>query len=94
MPLCIKQDRETTKLRVVCDSSAKYYGAPSLNNYLYSGSDFEQHILDILRKFHTHKIAVTVDIEKAILMFSISEMDLNAPRFLCVNQDIPEGCKF
>ena len=40
----IRQDRETTKLRVVYDASAKCQGAPSLNNCLYSGSNFEQHI--------------------------------------------------
>ena len=78
----IRQDRETTKLRVVYDASAKCQGAPSLNNCLYSGSNFEQHILDILQSFRTHKIAVIADVEKAFLMISISEKDRDALRFL------------
>ena len=93
----IRQDRETTKLKVVYDASAKCQGAPSLNNCLYSGSNFEQLILDILQRFRTHKIAVTADVEKAFLMISISEKDRDALRFLWVddiNKDTPEVCKF
>ena len=93
----IRQDRETTKLRVVYDASAKCQGAPSLNNCLYSGSNFEQHILDILQRFRTHNIAVIADVEKAFLMISISEKDRDALRFLWVddiNKDTPEVCKF
>ena len=71
----IRQDRETTKLRVVYDVSAKYQGAPSLKNCLYSGSNFKQCILDILQRFRTHKIAVTADVEKAFLMIFIPEKD-------------------
>ena len=79
----IRQDREITKLRVVYDASAKCQGVPSLNNCLYSGSNFEQHILNILQRFRTHKIAVTADVEKAFfLMISISEKDRDALRFL------------
>ena len=68
-----------------------------LNNCLYSRSNFEQCILDILQRFRTHKTAVTVDIEKAFLMTSISEKDRDALRFLWVdniNKDTPEVCKF
>ena len=36
----IRQDRETTKLRVVYDALAKCQGAPSLNNCLYSKTNF------------------------------------------------------
>ena len=93
----IRQDKETTKLRVVYDASAKCQGAPSLNNCLYSGSNFEQCILDILQRFRTHKIAVTADVEKAFLMIAISERDRDALRFLWVddiNKDIPEVRKF
>ena len=93
----IRQDRETTKLRVVCDASAKYQGVPSLNNCLYSGSNFKQCILDILQWFHTHKIAITANVEKAFLMISISEKDRDALGFLWVdniNKDTPEVCKF
>ena len=92
-----KQDRETTKLRVAYDASAKFQGTPSLNNCLYSGCNFEQHILDILQRFYTHKIAVIADVEKAFFMISISEKDHDALRLLWVdniNKDTSEVCKF
>ena len=82
---------------MVYDASAKCQGAPSLNNCLYSGSNFEQRILDILQRFRTHKIAVTADVEKAFLMISISEKDRDALRFLWVddiNKDTLEVCTF
>ena len=93
----IRQDRETTKLRVVYDASAKRQDAPSLNNCLYSGFNFEQYILDILLRFRTYKIAVTADVEKAFLMISVSEKDRDAQRILWVddiNKETPDICKF
>ena len=70
----IRQDKETTKLRVVYDASAKSDG-PSVNNCLYTGPKFDQWIMDILLRFRTHRIALTVDIKKAFLVLSIAEKD-------------------
>ena len=80
----VRQDKETTKLRVVYDASAKSDG-PSLNNCLYTGPKFDQRIMDILQRFHMHKIALTADIEKAFLMISMSEKDRDVLRFLWVD---------
>ena len=88
----IRQDKETTKLRIVYDSSAKSEG-PSLNDCLYTGPKFDQRIMDILLRFRTHRVALTADIEKAFLMVSMSEKDRDVLRFLWVNditQDHPE----
>ena len=46
----IRQDKVTTKLRIVYDASAKSSG-PSLNECLNSGPKFNQKILDILSRF-------------------------------------------
>ena len=43
----IRTDKQTTKLRVVYDASARVNG-PSLNDCLYTGPNFGQSILDIL----------------------------------------------
>ena len=79
----IKRDRETSKVRVVYDASARDNGL-SLNDCLYKGPKFNQKIFNILLKFRTHKIALTADIEKAFLMISIVLRDRNALRFLWI----------
>ena len=80
----IRQDKMTTKVRVVYDASAKTAG-PSLNECLFTGPKFEQRILDILLRFRSYPIALTADIEKAFLMISVSEKDQNVLRFLWVD---------
>ena len=66
----VRTDKETTKVRIVCDASAKSTGC-SLNECLHIGPKFEQRILDILLWFRTYPVALDVDIEKAFLMVSI-----------------------
>ena len=88
----IRQDKATTKLRVVYDASAKSEGA-SLNDCLYTGPKFDQNILDILLRFRTHRVALTADIEKAFLMISMAEKDRDVLRFLWIDdivRDQPE----
>ena len=77
----IRRDKETTKLRIVYDASARSNG-PSLNDCLYTGPKFDQRIMDILLRFRTHRVALTADIEKAFLMVSMSEGDRDVLRFL------------
>ena len=79
----IRQDKETTKLRIVYDASARGEG-PSLNDCLYSGPKFDQNIFDIVLRFRAYKVAVVADVEKAFLMVSVSEEDRDALRFLWV----------
>ena len=80
----IREDKLTTKLRIVYDALARSNG-PSLNDSLYAGPTFGQNILDILLRFRLFQIAVTADIEKAFLMVSVAEEDRNALRFLWVD---------
>ena len=77
-------DKQTTKLRIVYDASARDNG-PSLNDCLFSGPKFDQSMLDILLRFCTYKIALIADIEKAFLMVSVQEEDRNVLRFLWVD---------
>ena len=70
----IRRDKETTKVRVVYDASARTNG-PSLNNCLYTGPKFNQKILEILLRFRSYPIAWIADIEKAFLMISVAPRD-------------------
>ena len=80
----IRQDKQTTKLRVVYNASARDEG-PSLNDCLYAGPNFGQNIIDIILRFRVHKVALAADIEKAFLMVSMAEKDRDVLRFLWVD---------
>ena len=79
----IRHDKETTKLRVVYDASAKTVGA-SLNESLHSGPKFNQHIFEILLRFRVNRCAFIADIEKAFLMIAVARQDRDVLRFLWV----------
>ena len=79
----IRRDRETTKLRIVYDGSAKPPGRNhSLNDCLQTGPNYTPQLFDTPFKFRWHKIGLTADIEKAFLMVGISETDKDMLRFL------------
>ena len=77
----VRQDKATSKLRIVYDASARSTG-PSLNDCLYTGPKFGQSILDILLRFRLQQVAFIEDIEKAFLMVSVREGDRDSLRFL------------
>ena len=79
----IRCSKETTKLRVVYDPSAKTQGHPSLNDCLYYGQGLLHSIVDVLIRICFNKIALVADIEKAFLRISITTCDRDALRFLC-----------
>ena len=70
----IRQNRETTKLRIVYDGSAKSPGQEhSLNDCLPTGPNYIPQLVDVLARFRWNPIAISADIEKAFLMISIQE---------------------
>ena len=85
-----RQDKQTTKLRVVCDASARKNGGPSLNECLYCGPPLSENIADFLVRFRCHKIALVGDLEKAFLMISVTEEDRDALRFLWFDDPFSE----
>ena len=79
----IRKSRETTKLRIVYDGSAKSPGLQiSLNDCLPTGPNYIPKLVDVLVKFRWNRIAITADIEKAFLTISIQENQRNMLRFL------------
>ena len=60
----IREDKETTKVRVVFDGSAKVKG-PSLNECLYKGPNLNPLLFDILLRFRAFNIGLSADIEAA-----------------------------
>ena len=77
----IRNDKATTKLRVVFDESARSK-APSLNSCLDKGPQLTPLLFDILIRFRSKNVPLAGDIEKAFLQIAISENDRNYLRFL------------
>ena len=83
----VRQDKATTKLRLVYDVSARSNG-PSLNDCLNPGPKFDHKILS---HFWVHWVAITANI-KAFLRVSVAAKDRGFLRFLWVdnpNKDDP-----
>ena len=77
----IREDKDTTKLRIVFDASAKTFG-PSLNECLYKGPQLSPLVFDILLRFKAQVIALTDDIEKAFHQIRMDNNDKDDLRFL------------
>nr|XP_042896604.1 uncharacterized protein LOC122269090 [Parasteatoda tepidariorum] len=78
----IKEDSNTTKLRVVFDASAKDSSGNSLNNALHAGPRLQPELFSLLLKFRTFKVAFTADIEKMFRQIRIHEEDTDYQRIL------------
>ena len=72
----IRKERETTKLRIVYDGSAKLdTNDLSLNDYLDTAPNYTPKLFNVLLRFRYHRVALVGDIEKAFLMVGIAEED-------------------
>ena len=78
----LKEDRKTTKLRVVYDASSKVAEELSLNECLHTGPNLLPLVLDVLLRFRMNKIALIGDLEKAFLQISIDPSQRDLLRFL------------
>ena len=83
----VGRDRETTKLRIAYDGSAKPPDREhSLNDCLETGPNFIPQLFDTLVKFRWHRIGLTADIEKAFLMVAINDKNKDMVRFLWLKE--------
>lgn len=78
----LREDKVTTKLRVVFDASSHEDGRPSLNDCLLTGPNLNPDLLSVLIKFRKNEIAFMADIKNSFLQISIVERDRDAVGFL------------
>lgn len=78
----IREDKVTTKLRVVFDASFYEEGNPSVNYCVITGPNLNPDLMNVLLKFRLHHIAYMADIKKTFLQISLSDRDQDAVRFL------------
>ena len=81
--LVIRNDKTTTNVRIVFDTSASSNG-PSLSSCLYRGPQLTPLIFGILLRFRSHFVALVSDIEKAFHQISAIPEHSNYLRFLWV----------
>ena len=78
----IKNERDTTKTRIIFDALSKSKGQISLNDSLYPGPCLLPHLYDILLCFRLGKIGIVADIKQAFLQINIDLVHCNYLRFL------------
>ena len=77
----VRDEAETTKVRIVYDASCKDKGT-SLNDCLHVGPPLSPLIFDILLRFRENRVALVGDIEKAFLNIEVDPSDRDCLRFL------------
>ena len=87
----VRQDKSTTKIRIVYDGSAMSKDSVlSLNDCLQVGPNSIPKLFNVLVRFRCHSIALVGDIEKAFLMISINNVDRDMLRFLWLKEPFNE----
>ena len=79
----ITPEKDTTKVRIVYDASAKTKKSNlSLNECLHRGPVILEDLCGLLMRFRTKKIGIVADIEKAFLQVALQEQERDVTRFL------------
>ena len=77
----VKENAETTKVRIVYDASAKPEGSPSLNECLETCPPLQNLPRKILVRIIMRPVVITGDMKQAFLQICIKEEERDALRF-------------
>ncbi|KAL9968821.1 hypothetical protein ACROYT_G020955 [Oculina patagonica] len=83
----IREDRETTKVRIVFDSAAKCQGM-SLNDAMLTGPKLQRDVLEILLRFRQKPVALVADIKEMFSQIVLAEKDRRYHRLLWRDLDV------
>ena len=83
----LKEERSSTKVRVVFDGSAKSCESLSLNECLYKGPSLMVDLSAALTRFRLKPIVITGDLKEAFLQVEIHQDDRDWLRFLWKNNE-------
>ena len=83
----IREDRETTKVRIVFDSAAKCKGK-SLNDAMLTGPKLQRDVLEILLRFRQKPVALVADIKEMFSQIVLAEKDRRYHRLLWRDLDV------
>ena len=77
----IREDRETTKVRILFDSAARCKGV-SLNDAMLTGPKLQRDVLDILLRFRLGPVVLVEDIKEMFSQVVLAEKDRKYHRLL------------
>ena len=77
----LRPDKETTKVRIVFDASARYKDR-SLNDLIHQGPKLQRDLFDVLLRFRRQPIALVCDIAEMYMRIGIAHEDKLFHRFL------------
>lgn len=83
----VREDKETTKVRIVYDSAARY-GGVSLNDTMLSGPKLQQDIFDVLLRFRRNPVALVADLTEMFSQVVMAQKDRRYHRFLWRGLDL------
>jgi len=86
----IREDRETTKVRIVFDSAAKCNGK-SLNDAMLTGPKLQRDVLEILLRFRQKPVALVADIKEMFSQVVLAEKDRRYHRLLWRDLDVTKS---
>ena len=92
----VREDKSTTKVRVVFDAATKYEGR-CLNDAILPGPKLQLEIVDVLLRFRRAPVAISADIAEMFLQVRLREEDQAFHRFLWRDLDAsrePDVYKF
>ena len=83
----VREDKETTKVRIVYDSAARY-GGISLNDTMLPGPKLQQDIFDVLLRFCRNPVALMADLTEMFSQVIMAKKDRRYHRFLWRGLDL------
>ncbi|KRY36763.1 hypothetical protein T03_12660 [Trichinella britovi] len=86
----IREDKTTTKCRIVFEGSAQY-GGVTLNQHLDVGPALQNDLVKVLLRFRRFRIGLQADISKMFLQIGLNEQDRDVCRFLWRSRDVQEA---
>lgn len=78
----VRRDKETTKVRIVLDASAKCHNGVSLNDVLHTGPNLQSDIFILLLNFRLFAVALAADIKQMYLRILLQFEDRKYQKIL------------
>ena len=83
----VREDKETTKVRIVYDSAARY-GGVSLNDTMLFGPKLQQDVFDVLLPFRSNPVALVADLTEMFSEVTMAKEVRRYHRFLWGGLDL------